>query len=699
MEEQKKIAEKKKKDQEEARAAMAIRKVIAQVKTAKEETLAQVQQELFSIMQAELGNCGTLAAKVKEESEQSVEVAKKRIADLQAAKQQQEERKAQLLEKHKAACDKAAALVAEFSEKVEEADSAVKSLVETAKPFTDADGPADMKADEVEQLAKSVEEAVEEANTKAKSCSEYLKENQTAMRVPDMAGQPPAEARAALSKLMETVTGYLKLKEATIGKANVAKAKALKRAKAKKQLDSDLTKFKKYDADKDKALNKKEIISYAKKEFGFTLVDAAAAKILKVLTKPGGKGVAQEDFHKLKVQVGIQRENALDAARRKKREAREKELEAAKVALKEKVGEVETSWVAVDEKMKKVEETTKPLQVKKSGLKSSEILALLTEVEPQLTETQEEIAAVKKSVAELREGAEQDLKLYTVSETKSLDSKNNQLDKRQNFLTNLLKKARNEAKNKDLQEISVFQKQAQALVQHHQKAKELSPAEVYQAMSDDETVAEASFTAFFDSCEKEEGAAVPSSEDLTRLFKSMDESGDGTVSKEQMLAFFSHYMKVVKETTITEAATISDSSIRKLAVGEVVQVHGAPIVEGDLTRVKCKALKDDVAGFVTVKGTAGSIFLMDGGKVFKVVKETIMTDTFELDSEEAKDASKKLEDTTRKLKLGELVEVRVWMKKEEKSGLMRMKCRAKTDGKIGWVTVLGNAGTTFLTVV
>jgi len=697
MEEQKKIAEQKKKAADEAKASIAIRKVISKVNMAKEETLAQVQQELFTAMQTELGNCGSLAAKVKEEAEQSVENAKKRVADLQAAKAAQEERKAQMIEKHKAACEKADTLVAEFSEKVEEADSAVQSLVETAKPFTEVDGTLDMKEEEIEELAKSIAEAAEEANAKVKTGSDFLKENQSAMKVPDMLGQPTPESRAAFSKTMETVNAYLKTKEMAIGKAKMAKVKGLKRAKAKKALESQVAKFKKYDADKDGALNKKEIVVYAKKEFGFALADAAATKILKVLTGPGAKGVKQEDFQKLKVQVGIQRENALDAQRKKKREQREKEVEAAKVALKEKIGEVDGSWGEIDEKLKKVEEATKPLQVKNSSMKSGEILAVVSEVEGDLKASEEEAAAMKKSVLELKNGAEPELKLFAVSETKSLDSRCKQLDTRLNFMNTSLQRARTDAKKKEAQEISAFEKQAQAMIQHHQKKKEMSPEDVCDALSGGggETIAEDSFTAFFADCEKEEGAVAPASEDLSRLFKSMEE--DGSVSKERMLVFIRHFMKVVKETTITESLSITEGSKRKLAAGEVVEVHGLPTVEGNVTRVKCKALKDDLTGFVTVKGTAGSVFLMDGGRVFKVVKETIMTDHFDLDSQEAKDASKKLEEP-RKLKTGELVEVRVWSMKEEKSGLMRMKCRAKNDGKIGWVTVTGNAGTTFLTV-
>jgi len=58
-----------------------------------------------------------------------------------------------------------------------------------------------------------------------------------------------------------------------------------------------------------------------------------------------------------------------------------------------------------------------------------------------------------------------------------------------------------------------------------------------------------------------------------------------------------------------------------------------------------------------------------------------------------------LKDTTRKLREGELLEVYEWPRKEEKSGLLRMKAKVKGDGAVGWVTTEGNQGTAYCEVV
>lgn len=82
-----------------------------------------------------------------------------------------------------------------------------------------------------------------------------------------------------------------------------------------------------------------------------------------------------------------------------------------------------------------------------------------------------------------------------------------------------------------------------------------------------------------------------------------------------------------------------------------------------------------------------------GGKLFKVVKDTIVTAAFSLAGD--KDDTRKLKDSTRKLK-----EVKIEEKeaaaKEEESGLMRMKVRVISDGQIGWATSVGNTGIVFL---
>ncbi|CAJ1377461.1 unnamed protein product, partial [Effrenium voratum] len=187
-----------------------------------------------------------------------------------------------------------------------------------------------------------------------------------------------------------------------------------------------------------------------------------------------------------------------------------------------------------------------------------------------------------------------------------------------------------------------------------------------------------------------------------RFFDALDAEKAGSLTKEHMLMLIRTLKKVVKETTITQGPNLAEegdaSAVTKLEAGDVVELLSSPSEEGDMMRAQCRSMKDGSKGWVTLKGNQGTVHLADGGALWKVLKETSLTSTFEIDSEEAKELSKQMVDNTRKLRPGEVVEVREWMRKEEKSGLMRMKCKAKLDGKVGWVTAVGNAGTVFLTV-
>eukprot|EP00415_Alexandrium_ostenfeldii_P000972 UN0972 len=157
-------------------------------------------------------------------------------------------------------------------------------------------------------------------------------------------------------------------------------------------------------------------------------------------------------------------------------------------------------------------------------------------------------------------------------------------------------------------------------------------------------------------------------------------------------------MKVVKDTVTTHGLSLKEKMVRRLEAKEVVEVLEGPVKEDSagVERVYAKAMSDGAVGWITICGNQNTLYLEEGGGIFKVVKETILTDSFELEA--AKDVTRKLHDTTRKLLPAELVEVFEWPKLEEASGLTRMKCRAKSDGQIGWVTTVGNQGATFLEV-
>jgi len=354
------------------------------------------------------------------------------------------------------------------------------------------------------------------------------------------------------------------------------------------------------------------------------------------------------------------------------------------------------------------------------------MVALADEVDEAAKEGRAAFDEAKSTVGGLAEGVEPELKNWLGSEVRKLEGKMKSFDGRLTKVTTASTKFRADSEKRASEELKTFEKRVIAMLKYHQNAKGgMSNADLFTAMCKDDKITEKEFLAFFRTIEKEppakedeeekkEGeeakpAAKPakveeeplSEDDLKRTFKYLDDDEEGSLSKDKFCNLVRVFMKVAKDTVVTEGLSIKESkTLRRLEIGEVVELLEGPSEEETVKvmRLKVKVMKDDLEGWVTKSGNQGTNFLVEGGNQFKVVTETILTETFALDGSGAKASTKRLKDTTRKLKVGELVEVREWPAKEEKSGLMRMKCRTKSDGITGYVTTVGNQGTVYLEV-
>jgi len=189
-----------------------------------------------------------------------------------------------------------------------------------------------------------------------------------------------------------------------------------------------------------------------------------------------------------------------------------------------------------------------------------------------------------------------------------------------------------------------------------------------------------------------------SDEDLSDLFEYLDSEDDGFLSEEKFENMIRQFMKVVKPTILTKEIGLKSDSLRRIEAEELVEVLQGPIVEEsvEVGRMQVKATSDGVEGWLTPVGNQGTVYLDEGGHMFKVVKETILTNCFVIGTD--KEETRKLKESTRKVKVGEVVECCEWARKDE-NGLERMKVRVKSDDTIGWATSVGNTGIVFLEVM
>jgi len=728
LQKEKEMAQKR----EEQRAMLCIRRVIQKVRSASPENIDELKKELDEVLQKELEACGSQKDRMKQEAEVGREQANQRVEMIKEQVRKAEEQRLEAERKRKEAIEKAERLVKELDGLVAEAERASKTLKEESEPFS---SEKDLELEEITATWKTVDEAGQEAKEKLKACTEFVLKNGPEMRVQDAPGQPAGDSKQAMAKLLQRINEYTRSNESVFAASKEAKTKGVQKAEARLKMQQAVKVFDKYDVDKDGMLSQKEVLKYAKGEFNFTLPKPSMDAMWNVLIENGEKGVKKDLFQRLKVSVGIARERIIDADRKAAREAKEKRLAELKAELQEKIGEIKKTIESLNEKVASIgEQALTP--AKGASMASVEMLKLSDETDAKVKDARDGVAEVKQEITTISEGIDVDLQAWLSTEVRKLQASLSSCEPRLTRASNLSARFREDARKKEADEVHALEKTAIAIIKGHQRVKKLKNEDVFAEMDTDKDgkITESEFLEFFTKCEREpkptkakaggkdgdakEGEdkedkdgdkkqaepeeAVPSPDDLARLFANLDEDSEGFLSKDKVTNLIRIFMKVSKDTVITSGMSIKESkTLRRLDVGEMVEVIEGPMKEEkvEVMRVHAKVMKDNLDGWITLEGNQGTVFLEDSGNLFKVVKETILTESFEIDSGAAKENARKLKVTTRKLKEGEIVEVREWARKEEASGLMRMKCKAKSDGAVGWVTTVGNQGTVFLEIL
>jgi len=685
----------------EQMAVLSIRRVMQQFRSTQPDKFEENKAKLDEVVAEELEKCGSVKAQMTGELEKAVEDTKLRIVQLAEAKKAMEEKTAQENKRRQELKEKAEELVGELEKLVAKAEEAAKGVTEEAEPVL---GEKDMKIPEVEACASAVEDAAKDANKVVQECTDFVvKESPQIKNTPPITGETPATCAADLQKLLQRISEVKKTLGSTLAKVTNSKTSRISKAAAKAKYEKGMASFKKYDADKDDKLGRKEIQAYSKGVFSFTIPAETLDFITKSLVAEGSKGVEKDDFHRLNTMIGVAREAAIDAKKKAAREAREKEVAASKEKLQARIAKTSEKITEATMATQAAEKQVTSFSSAENKVKNSvEMVKLADETDTLVEKAKESQTSAKEAVAALSPlETETELKGFLTNEINKLNGSLKPLEGRNGKAATASTMLRTQASKKNSVELEKLRAQALAMIFHHQGEKALMSEDVFAEFDKRKTgkVSESSFVSFFKTCEKkaEEGdkAAPPlSEEDSQRLFSFLDAEDAGSLSKEQFLSFIRKFMKVVKASVLTEEISIKSGPKRRLVEGEVLDILSGPTKESDdaeITRLKVRAMSDDVEGWVTPVGNQDTVYLKDGGDKFKVVKETILTGSFVIG-----------EDTTtkdKKLKVGEVVDVREWARKEETSGLMRMKVRVTSDGSVGFVTQLGNTGIAFLEVM
>jgi len=406
----------------------------------------------------------------------------------------------------------------------------------------------------------------------------------------------------------------------------------------------------------------------------------------------------------LKTAVGIEKERQRDQEKRKKRLAREAELAKIKAELEKEIVSAAEQVTTADEAVKKAEAESAIKQA--ADAKSSVLLQHASDVDGLLKTSKASVSTARDALKELdNDDVDADLKSFVSTEAKKLESKCVGLDTCISKVEASLKKLKGDAKKKASTELEKLRNDGIAILRHHRVAKKLTNAELFAEIDSDKDgkIDEAELAAFFEKCEKPQGeTVVVDPEEIPRLFDQLDEECEKAITEEIFIQVVRSYMKVAKETVMTSHLSIEDKESKmvvRLELKDVVEILQGPVKEEstEVSRVQARRMSDGIEGWISVSGNQGTTYLQQHSGGFRVAKETILTDSFDLT--EKKEVTRSLHQASRKLAVGEIVEVREWPKKEDNSKLVRMKCRCKSDGRIGWATTVGNAGAVFLQAV
>lgn len=156
-----------------------------------------------------------------------------------------------------------------------------------------------------------------------------------------------------------------------------------------------------------------------------------------------------------------------------------------------------------------------------------------------------------------------------------------------------------------------------------------------------------------------------------------------------ILSLLQRFLRCVQDIAITSAFDVKDGkTIRKIAVGDISAVVGEEQTDEETGLVRCqvRTLTDSKEGWVSLRGNQGTSFMERAAKPFFMCDDEVQVQVgFESNSAEA-----------RRMQAGEVLELLEGPRKESPLEVHRVRGRALSDSKSGWVTMKDAQGNAYL---
>ncbi|CAE7501051.1 LanA [Symbiodinium microadriaticum] len=581
-------AEARRRRQEEERkqeeAANNVREVLKKLRNATPDNLKSLQADLDKAAASNFQAMGALRDRVNDEMQHTITQVQKRIAE--ELKQREEAERRRQME------------LARVEQLLKEAAAEVQSTEARVTQAQEATTLACQRGIDAEAAPEDILQAVQEAGKILEDAKGLLDRSERLLSVKKEA-MGAGEGARHVKREVDDLTDRLQQSHRSLQRCTETleetRGRGLRRAAALKQDQDWMAAFKRHDVDDDGQLSSAEVEAYAR-ENGVELSGEVLSRIMRVL-----EPVTFEKFLRLRQKVGIAKFEAEARTRRAAEEEQQREAEAQRLKVQEMVEVITAQFEDGKLKLQQVSEELKSLEASAS---SEDVRAGTEKAESQGREVREMLDAISRQLEEATQGFppfEREPKLK--KEVFRLQEQHRILEVQLEKVLGHARASKEAVAKKAQAETLELRARAVAALRARMSAEGQSGEALFEASAGAGGLMELES---FQELLKDLAPAAP----LERLFVSV--AGAKELDKATFLDLIRLYFKCVKGTVLSEDISIKSKTVRRLEVGEVLEVLEGPSKEdgANVQRVRCLALQDCATGWATIAGNQGTPFLI-----------------------------------------------------------------------------------------
>lgn len=624
---------------EDGRIMLEIHKALSKVSHAPQESLENATEELAKTLEKELHKLSTpqKRSEVQQQARLALEGAQKRAA-MQEAKNRTEADMIKHLEADKKDVER---WVAELTDMVDvaeakadlfrEAVGGVKRLRDQLSGASCA-GSTGKDASDLESLLASVDEAREDAEKEHTLCTERATTGKGLPRQVDgiegfrtfekVIPGVTAQVKALLARVQKSFAScQAPLHEAASAAAEAREAGVRRTAAAEAQR-RDAEVLDRYGVADGRTWTREQVLRYARDTCGSELTECELDRLFELLTPTGASELQVDRLSLLRSAIGAAQQRV---RARQQRDAKAKEAERLAVERAERAEALNAAKVHLEEQFNAIEDeialALKALQVAEEDDKALKVSETSKELESVLHKSEAAFADVQKSVEAMQvritafETADIDkaLSVWRLAQAKNINVKVASLKARLQRISASIDACREKLSSRSQVEHEHLRGRVVGALRARQREQDLSAENLFTSIVGSEgPLHEAKLASFLvEACKVEIEAAS-----FSQLFVGATDGEESSIDLEGFLSLVGVRHEVKESTVLTEGVSVGERKVlRRLMPGEFFDVYEGPRLEEEcrVLRVRGKALKDGMQGWVSVSSNKGTIFVQEVG--------------------------------------------------------------------------------------